>query len=92
MYNVTDLTELVRYHLVLSVDDTEVTDHNLGQLMRNIEQMVTTPRWHEPIYWVVCEDCGAWVSSVLSGPDRAGDCDDDDGFWCAECRFSGEKP
>jgi hypothetical protein len=57
MYNVTDITELIRHHLVLAVDDDERADANLAQLMRNIEQMVTTPRWHEPITWMVCEDC-----------------------------------
>ena len=51
MYTVTDLTELIRHHLVLSTDDTEKADVSLVQLMRNIEQMVTTPRWHEPITW-----------------------------------------
>jgi hypothetical protein len=89
MHNVTDITEIIRHHLVFAVNDDEVADHNLAQLMRNIEQMVTTPRWHEPIYWIVCEECGASVSSELVGPDGAGECDDG-GFRCSECRFSGE--
>jgi len=89
-YTVTDITELIRHHLVLSVNDGEKADTNLAQLMRNIEQMVTTPRWHEPIYWMVCEDCGAWVSSELFGPEGAGECDDG-GFRCTECRFADEE-
>lgn len=48
MYTVTDLIELIRHHLVLSTDDTEAVDTQLAQLMRNIEQMISTPRWHEP--------------------------------------------
>ena len=91
MYSVTDLTELIRHHLALSTDDTEQADVNLAQLMRNIEQMITTPRWHEPVSWIVCADCGAWVASELIGPDGAGECEDG-GFRCTECRFAGENP
>jgi len=90
-YSVTDLTELIEYHLVISADDDEAADCNLAQLMRNIEQMVTTPRWQEPIYWIACEECGAWVSSELIGPEGAGECDDG-GFRCSECRFADEEP
>jgi hypothetical protein len=90
MYNVTDITEMIRHHLVLSRDDSEQADVDLAQLMRNVEQMITTPRWREPICWVVCEECGAWVSSELIGPDGAGECEDG-GFRCAECRFAGEE-
>ena len=57
---------------------------------RNIEEMISTPRWHEPITWMACEDCGAWVSSELFGPDGAGECDDG-GFRCTECRFADEE-
>lgn len=88
-YNVTDITELIRYHLVLSTDDDERADQNLAQLMRNIEQMVANPRWFEPITWMTCEQCGAWVSSELFGPDGAG-CNEEDAFLCAECRFADE--
>ncbi|MGO9584469.1 MAG: hypothetical protein ACLP36_16920 [Acidimicrobiales bacterium] len=91
MYRVTDLTELIRHHLVLSTDDVEKADIHLAQLMRNIEDMISTPRWHEPIYWMVCEDCGAWVSSELFGPEGAGECEDG-GFCCTECRFADEEP
>lgn len=91
MYNVTDITELIRYHLVLAEVDEEKADHNLAQLMRNIEDMVTTPRWRDTINWMVCEQCGAWVSTELIGPDGAGETDDG-GFYCTECRFAAEEP
>jgi hypothetical protein len=55
--------------------------------MRNIEQMVTAPRWNEPVYWTACEECGAWVSSELIGPDGAGETRDG-GFCCSECRWA----
>ena len=90
MYSVTDLTELIRHQLVLSTDDTEEADVNLAQLMRNVEQMITTPRWHEPVSWIVCEECGAWVSSELFGPDGAGECEDG-GFRCTDCRFAADE-
>lgn len=89
MYTVADLTELIRYHLVLSTDDVEAADLRLVQLMRNVEQMIATPRWHEPMYWIACERCGAWVSSELFGPDRARE---DCCFCCAECSFADECP
>lgn len=89
VYTVTDITELIQYHLIASAHDDEVADINLAQLMRNIEHMVTTPRSQEPIYWIACEECGAWVSSELIGPDGAGECDDG-GFYCSFCRFGEE--
>ena len=85
MYTVMDLTELIRHHLVFATDDLETADVRLAQLMRNIEQMITTPRWHEPIYWMACEECGAWVSSELFDVEGAGK---DGCFWCADCSFS----
>lgn len=52
--------------------------------------------WHsdsrdaEPPYTMVCEECGAWVSSELFGPDGAGE-GDDGGFYCTSCRFGDEQ-
>ena len=89
-YSVTDITELVRHHLVLSTDDDEIADARLAQLMHNVEEMISTPLRHEPVTWMACEDCGAWVSSELIGPDGAGECDDG-GFRCSECRFAHER-
>ena len=90
MYTVTDLTELIRHHLMLSTDDAEKADVNLVQLMRNIEQMVAAPRWRDPISWIVCEKCGAWVSSELLGR-MAPESVEDGGFRCTECRFADEE-
>ena len=84
MYTVTDITELVRYHLVLSDDDDEKADANLAQLMRNVEQMMTR-RPHHFVEWMACEECGAWVSTELIGPDGAG-WTDDGSFYCTQCR------
>jgi hypothetical protein len=40
----------------------------------------------EPVYWMGCEECGAWVSSELIGPDGAGETDEGS-FYCTSCRF-----
>lgn len=89
MYTVTDLTELIRHHLVLSTDDVEAADLRLAQLIVNVEQLVRTPRRHEPMYWKACEECGARVSSELFGPVEALK---DGCFRCAECSFADEHP
>jgi hypothetical protein len=88
-YTITDITELIRHHLVLSVGSDIVADSNLAQLMGEIEQMITSPRRDEPVYWTACEECGAWVSSELNGPDGAGE-GEDGGFYCTSCRFGEE--
>ena len=44
------------------------------------------PHRGEPVYWMACEECGAWVSSELIGPDGAGEADNG-GFYCTACRF-----
>ena len=90
-YQLTDITELIRYHLVLSVDSDADADSNLAQLIGEIEQMITSPRREQSVYWTACEDCRAWVSSELIGPEGAGECDDG-GFRCTECRFADEEP
>lgn len=87
MYSVTDLTELIRYHLVLSTDDCDVADNNVRQLLRNVEQMMSTSQRNESCYWMACAGCGAWVSSELIADDGAGECADG-GFRCMECRFA----
>jgi hypothetical protein len=88
-YTVEDLTELIRHHLVLSVENDEIADDNLAHLMRRIDQMITTPHRHEDVYWMGCEQCGTWVSSELIGADGAGE-SEDGGFYCTSCRFGEE--
>lgn len=46
-YTVTDLAELVRHHLVLSVEDDETADANLSQLVRELHSIATRPLWRE---------------------------------------------
>jgi len=88
-YAVDDITELIRYHLVVSAQDDGAADSNLVKLMHDVKSMVTTFDIDEPLQWMVCEDCGASVSSELIGPDGAGE-SDDGGFCCTSCRFGVE--
>lgn len=85
-FTVDDITELVRYHLVAAAPSDGVADGNLVKLLRNVKQMIATFDVDEPIHWTACEECGAWVSSDLIGPDGAGETDDG-GFYCTSCRF-----
>lgn len=88
-HTVEDITELIRYHLVAAAPSDQVADRNLRQLVRAVEPMITRPVDHEPIYWLACEECGAWVSSELIGPDRAGETAEG-AFRCTDCRFAHE--
>ncbi len=42
-YNLDDITEMIRYHLVVSAPDDERADNNLIQLVGEIERMATRP-------------------------------------------------
>jgi hypothetical protein len=90
MYNVTDITELVRHHLVLSVDDDETADANLAQLMRSIEQMMTS-KPHHFVEWITCDECGSSVCTELIDPEATA-WSADGGFHCSECGFADEEP
>lgn len=86
---VNDIAELIRYHLVVSADNDAIADRNLTQLVRHVEKMFTASHVDETLYWMVCEQCGAWVSSELIGPDGAGE-SGGGGFYCTSCRFDEE--
>jgi hypothetical protein len=72
-YTVDDLTELIRYHLVLSEKTDDRADANLAQLMRNIEEMLAAPH-PEPVYWRACEampGCPASWSAPMGAGEAA---------------------
>jgi hypothetical protein len=60
-------------------------------LLRNVKQMIATFEVDETLYWMVCENCGTWVSTELIGPDGAGETDDGS-FCCTSCRFGEDYP
>jgi hypothetical protein len=82
-YQLTDITELIHYHLVLSASDDETADNNLRRLVHEIEGLATTALWR-PAEWVFCDRCGTSVDTVLIHPDGHHYSDDGD-FYCADC-------
>lgn len=64
-------------------------DIHLAQLLWNVEHQISPPRWHEPVYWMVCADCRAWVFGELFGPEGGRKCKDS-GICCTECRYADE--
>lgn len=82
-YSVTDLAELIRHHLVLSVEDDEIADANLGRLVSEVQLMATRPLWREAT-WVFCDRCGCSVDTDLIHPDGHHYAEDGD-FLCADC-------
>lgn len=82
-YNLADITEMIRYHLVVSAADDERADSNLSQLVGEIERMATRPLWRAA-EWVFCDRCGTSVDTDLIHPE--GHHYADDGyFFCADC-------
>src|ERR1017187_1931313 len=82
-YTSTDIAELVRSPLVLSAPDDKTADHNLAQLVSELQSMATRPLWREAS-WVFCDRCGCSVDVDLINPD--GHHYSDDGyFYCANC-------
>ena len=87
-YTITDLAELVEYHLVVSAPDDTAAHANLVQLVGRIEAMTSRPLWREAT-WVFCDRCGCSVDIDLIHPDSHHYSDDGD-FYCADC-WSGDS-
>ena len=86
-YTITDITELIHYHLVLSAPDDETADNNLRRLVHEIEGLATTPLWRAA-EWVFCDRCGTSVDTVLIHPEGHHYSEDGD-FYCEDCWTSG---
>ncbi len=82
-HTVTDIAELIEYHLVASAPDDETADANLAQLASEIQYLSTRPLWREAT-WVFCDRCGTSVDTDLIHPDGHHYSNDDD-FYCADC-------
>jgi len=82
-YTVIDLAELIRHHLVLSVEDDETADSNLARLVSELQAMSTRPLWRE-VTWVFCDRCGCSVDTDLIHADGHHYADDGD-FYCVDC-------
>lgn len=82
-YTVSDLAELVEYHLVVSAPDHEAAQSNLLDLVHRIETIAPHPLWRETS-WVFCDRCGCSVDTDLIHPDGHHYSDDGD-FYCEDC-------
>ena len=82
-YTITDIEELVEYHLVVSAPDDDVAQTNLVQLVQKLEQLAPRPLYREAT-WVFCDRCGCSVDTDLIHPDGHHYSDDGD-FYCADC-------
>jgi hypothetical protein len=83
VYTVTDLAELVEYHLVVTAPDDDTAHANLVRLVSELERMATRPLWREAT-WVFCDRCGCSVDTDLIHPDGHHYADDGD-FYCGDC-------
>ena len=83
VYTITNIAELVEYHLVACARDDDAAQSNLVQLVQKLELLAPHPLWREAT-WVFCDRCGCSVDTDLIHPD--GHCYSDDGdFYCSDC-------
>jgi hypothetical protein len=89
-YIITDIAELVLYHLVLAEPDDTRADDNHAQLVSELQTMATRPLRREAS-WVSCDRCGCCVDDAdLFHPDSHHYADDGD-FYCADCWLGPES-
>jgi hypothetical protein len=67
-YTISDIAELVRYHLVLAEPNDQRADDNLAQLVSELQSMASRPLFREAS-WVFCDRCGTSVDTDLIHPD-----------------------
>jgi len=82
-YTITDIAELVEYHLVVSAHNDDAAHANPVQLLHRLEGMAPRPLWRE-LTWVFCDRCGCSVDTDLIHPDGHHYADDGD-FYCVDC-------
>ena len=81
-YTVSELAELVEYHLLVSAPDDDAQS-NLLDLVHRIEAIAPRPLWREAT-WVFCDRCRCSVDTDLIHPDGHHYADDGD-FYCVDC-------
>ena len=82
-YTISDIAELVEYHLVASAPDDDVAHANLVQLVQKLELLPLRPFYRETT-WVFCVRCGCSVNTDLIHPDGDHYADDGD-FYRTDC-------
>jgi len=79
---ITDIAELVEYHLVASAQDDDAAHTNLVQLVQQLELLAPRPLYREAT-WAFCDRCGCSVDTDLIHPEGHHYADDGD-FYCAK--------
>ena len=82
-YTITDIAEMVEYHLVASAPDNHTAHLNLVQLVQQLELLAPHPLYREAT-WVFCDRCGCSVDTDLIDPDGHHYAEGGD-FRCADC-------
>jgi len=80
VYTITDIAELVEYHLFVSAPDDAAAHANLVQLVGQLERLPPRPLRREAT-WVFCDRCGCSVETNLIHPDGLHYADDS-AFYC----------
>ena len=84
-YSVTDITELIRHHLVFADPDPVGVSGNLARLVRNVEAMAPAAiRRHVEAEWLFCDRCGASVDVDVLAVDGS-NFTPEGGFYCSGC-------
>jgi len=81
-YSVTDIAELVRYHLVLSEVDDDRASENLRRLSTEIRQMAPSAL-ETTAEWLFCDRCGATVDLAVLAWDGSNFAPDG-AFYCSD--------
>lgn len=88
VYTVTDIAELVEYHLVASAPNDAAADSNLAQLVSRVERMRTRPLFHTA-EWLFCDRCGCAVDTDILADDGS-NFTSDGSFLCSSCLYPDE--
>jgi hypothetical protein len=67
-YTVTNIAELVAYHLVASAPNDDTAHANRVQLVQKLELLAPDPLWRE-VTWMFCDRCGCSIDTDLIDPD-----------------------
>ena len=81
-YGVSEIRELIEYHLVASAPNDETADANLGHLVTEIHGLRSQPL--REATWIFCDRCGCSVDTELIHPETHHYSDDGD-FYCQDC-------
>jgi hypothetical protein len=90
-YTVSDIAELVHYHLVLSQERCEDSDADLSLLIERIAGMMSCTQVRKPVQWLFCDRCGCSVDVEVLATDGSNFTAHGD-FLCSTCLYpEGER-